>query len=199
MGLWANAADPVGDVGHVFGHPTDAELLEAAQFRDLQVGVCHLALLVQENINFAVAFEAGDWINGYTFHLLTFLSGRGAWFTVTCCSHPTQLAVGHCEAIECSRWVWYPFFDNAIDLFGVFRVDDRGQRRHHAGAEIGNSFVWPVAADTGRSDRRAERTAAGPGSDAKAQQTLVQQALLRIGDDLPGSFEFLDLLFFTGA
>ena len=37
-----------------------AEHLEAAQFGHLQVGAFHVALVIEEDVNLAVAFEAGD-------------------------------------------------------------------------------------------------------------------------------------------
>jgi hypothetical protein len=61
--LRANTADSVGQVGHIFSLTADAKLLEPPQFGDLQIGVGDISFLVQENVNLAVAFESGDWIN----------------------------------------------------------------------------------------------------------------------------------------
>ncbi len=63
VGGRANPADAAGDLRHVLRGPAQAEDLEAAQFRDLQVSAFHLALVIQENINFAVAFQPGNRVN----------------------------------------------------------------------------------------------------------------------------------------
>ena len=63
----ADAADAVGDARHFFGGAAHAELLEAAQFRNLEIGVGDIALLVQEDLDLAVPFQAGDGIDGDSF------------------------------------------------------------------------------------------------------------------------------------
>ena len=68
MGLGADAADAGGQVRHVFGRPAHAELLETAQLRNLQVGVGHVALVVEEDLDLAVAFQPGDRVDGNAFH-----------------------------------------------------------------------------------------------------------------------------------
>ena len=49
------------------GRP-DAELLEAAELRDLQVGVGDVPLLVEEDVDLPVAFETGDGIDRNPLH-----------------------------------------------------------------------------------------------------------------------------------
>jgi hypothetical protein len=44
MGFGAHATDTAGQIGHLLGRPAHAELLEPAQFRDLQIGVGHVSL-----------------------------------------------------------------------------------------------------------------------------------------------------------
>ncbi len=68
VGLWADAADTVGDAGHLLGGTAHAELLEAPQFGDLEVGVGHIALFVQEDLDLAVAFQTCDGIDCDSFH-----------------------------------------------------------------------------------------------------------------------------------
>ena len=68
VGLGADAANAGRQVGHVLGRPAHAELLEAAQLRDLQVGVGHVALVVEEDVDLAVAFQPRDGVDGDTFH-----------------------------------------------------------------------------------------------------------------------------------
>ncbi len=63
MRLGADAADAVGQQGHLFNRPPNAEAFEAAQFGDLEVGVGNVAFLVQEDFDLAVTFEAGDGVN----------------------------------------------------------------------------------------------------------------------------------------
>ena len=59
----AHAADAAGDLRHLLGRSAVAEDLEAAQLRDLQIRVLHVALVVEEDVNLAVPFEAGDGVN----------------------------------------------------------------------------------------------------------------------------------------
>jgi len=59
----ADPADTAGELGHVFGLPALAELLEPAQLRDLQVGVLDLALVVEENLNLPVPLQPRDRVN----------------------------------------------------------------------------------------------------------------------------------------
>lgn len=66
--LGADAADAVGDARHLFGRAADAELLEAAQFGDLEVGIGHVARFVEEDLDFAVPFQPGDGVDGNAGH-----------------------------------------------------------------------------------------------------------------------------------
>ena len=75
MGLGADAADAGRQVRHVLGRSADAELLEAAQLGDLQVGVGHIACVVQEDVDLAVTFKPRDGVDGNTFHGETLLRG----------------------------------------------------------------------------------------------------------------------------
>ena len=58
-----HAADPLGDAGHLLGGPPDAEALESPQLRHLEVRIRNLALVVEEDLDLSVTFEAGDWID----------------------------------------------------------------------------------------------------------------------------------------
>ena len=60
----ADAADAAGDLRHVLGGTAEAEDLEAAQFGHLEVGAFDVALVVEEDVNLAVALEAGDGVDG---------------------------------------------------------------------------------------------------------------------------------------
>jgi hypothetical protein len=46
----AYSTDSAGKLRHVLGFPANAELLEPAQFRHLQIGVLDLALVIEENL-----------------------------------------------------------------------------------------------------------------------------------------------------
>ena len=77
MRLRADAADAVGEQRHLFHRAADAEPLEAAQLGDLEVGVGHVALVVQEDLDLAVAFQAGDGIDRDSLcHVTPSLSSR---------------------------------------------------------------------------------------------------------------------------
>ena len=64
MGGRADAADAAGDLRHVLRRAAEAEHLEAAQLGDLQVGALDVALVIEEDVDLAVAFEAGDRVDG---------------------------------------------------------------------------------------------------------------------------------------
>ena len=72
VGDGADAADAGGDDGEVFGAAAFAEAFEAAEFGDLEVGVVDVAGVVEEEGDFAVAFEAGDGVDDDFFHCCTF-------------------------------------------------------------------------------------------------------------------------------
>ncbi len=59
----ANAADARGDGGHFEIHAAFAELFEAAEFVDVQVGVFDRAIIVQVDGDLGVAFDAGYGFN----------------------------------------------------------------------------------------------------------------------------------------
>jgi hypothetical protein len=59
----ANATDAAGDLGHLLNGPTDAKHLKPAQLRDLQISMFHVALAIEKNVDFAMAFEASNGID----------------------------------------------------------------------------------------------------------------------------------------
>jgi hypothetical protein len=83
MGLRADAADAVGQHRHFLHRAAHAEALEAAQFRHLQVGVGDVAGVVQEDLDLAVAFQAGQGIDADALHVGSFgavgMVGYGPW------------------------------------------------------------------------------------------------------------------------
>jgi hypothetical protein len=50
-----------------------AEALKAAQLGDLEIGILYLALVIQEDFDLPVAFQAGYRIYGDTFHTVILL------------------------------------------------------------------------------------------------------------------------------
>ena len=62
--LGADAADARRDARQLLDRTADAEPLEAAQLGDLEVDVGDLAGVVDEDLDLAVALEAGDGIDG---------------------------------------------------------------------------------------------------------------------------------------
>jgi hypothetical protein len=68
MGLGADAADTVGQQGHLFDRAANAESFEAAQFGNLKVGVGDIAFLIEEDLDLAVTFKAGDGIYRNSLH-----------------------------------------------------------------------------------------------------------------------------------
>ena len=56
----AHPADAAGDLRHVLGRAAPAEDLEAAQLGHLQVGALDVALVVEVDVDLAVALEPRD-------------------------------------------------------------------------------------------------------------------------------------------
>src|SRR5271157_5468145 len=67
MSLRAHTANAGCNSREFLDRPSDAELLEASQFRNLEVRVFDFSLVIEENIDLAVTFKAS---NGIYFDLL---------------------------------------------------------------------------------------------------------------------------------
>ena len=63
VGARADAADLGQDAGELLHRPADAEALEPAQLHHLQVGVGHVAVVVEEDLDDAVPLEPGDGVD----------------------------------------------------------------------------------------------------------------------------------------
>ena len=70
----ADAADARGDAGHLAVGPALAELLEAAELDDVELGVGHVAGVVHENADLGVALDAGHGINDNAFGMIIIIS-----------------------------------------------------------------------------------------------------------------------------
>jgi hypothetical protein len=70
----ANTTYAVGDAWHFFSGTTHRELFEAAQFRDLEIGVLNIPFLIEEDFDLAMAFKPRDGINCDSFHGAMLLS-----------------------------------------------------------------------------------------------------------------------------
>ena len=80
----AHAADAVGEQRHFFYRSPKTEALEAAQLRDLEIGICDVAFLIEEDLDLAVALKAGNRINRNSLrHLRPSLSSRPASLRAT--------------------------------------------------------------------------------------------------------------------
>ena len=67
--LRAHAADARRYARQLFDRPADAEALEAAQLRHLEVDVGDFAGVVDEDLDLAVTLEPGDRVDAYLFHV----------------------------------------------------------------------------------------------------------------------------------
>jgi hypothetical protein len=80
VGFRANAADTLSYLGHILGWAALAKLLEAPEFRNLEIGIGYTAILVEKDGNLAMTFKAGNGINRYLLHFILALlsneSGR---------------------------------------------------------------------------------------------------------------------------
>src|ERR1035438_3853182 len=77
MRCGADTADAAGDLRHVLRWACEGEYFEAAQFGDLQVGAFDVALVIEEDVDLAVAFETRDRVDGETAPAVL-VSGVGA-------------------------------------------------------------------------------------------------------------------------
>src|ERR1017187_7807255 len=60
----ADTADAAGDLRHVLRRAAEGEHLETAQLGHLEVGALDVALVIEKDVDLAVAFEAGDRVDG---------------------------------------------------------------------------------------------------------------------------------------
>ena len=70
---WAHPADPRCDYWHVLRAATLAEFVKATELRDLEVGVLHVPLVVEEDNDLAVSLKPSDRVDGYGLHFLILL------------------------------------------------------------------------------------------------------------------------------
>src|ERR1039458_1460790 len=60
----ADTTDAARDLRHILRRAAEGEHLEAAQFRDLQIGAFHIALVIEEDVDLTMALQACDRVNG---------------------------------------------------------------------------------------------------------------------------------------
>ncbi len=71
VSLRTNPANAVGYDRHLFGHPAHAELLESAQFGNLETDIINTPVVVDEYVDPAMPFQSSDRIYRYSrCHLL---------------------------------------------------------------------------------------------------------------------------------
>jgi hypothetical protein len=63
MRFRTNAANAIRNERHFFNGTADNESLKTAQFRDLEVRVCHIAFIVKKDLDLAMTFQACDGVN----------------------------------------------------------------------------------------------------------------------------------------
>ena len=116
MGLAAHAADPRRDPRHLLDRASDAECLEAAQLGNDEEAVRDLAIVVDEDVDLAVALESGDRIDQDLLHGSTSAN----------CGFPGRFVDGdspqrrssHREPVERSDGI-DDTVENAVDLLGI--------------------------------------------------------------------------------
>ena len=188
MGLRADAADPVGEGRHLLDRPTDAERLEPAQLRDLEIGPLDVALLVEEDLDLAVALESGDRVDRQARHrsapwVAAAIARRGRGRSDARGSGsdrpaPAQQRAGQAEAIELADRIGQAVED-AVDLRRLAGVDDRRERGQEPSPEVDDAVRRPVAADARRTGHRALRAAAVARRRAVAREALLEEAQAR--------------------
>ena len=142
----ADAADAVGQQGHFFHRAANAETLEAAQFRDLEVGIGDISFFIQEDLDLAVAFQPGDGVNCDPLHVppstpFVLRGFAGA-----------QQGASQVEPIELPGRI-HQAIQNLVNFFRLIAVDDRGEGGDQAGAIVHHTFGRTVAADALRAGR----------------------------------------------
>jgi hypothetical protein len=60
MGFRAYTTDTVGENGYFLHLSANTEALETAQFRDLEVGIGEITLVIEEYIDLAMTFQTSD-------------------------------------------------------------------------------------------------------------------------------------------
>ncbi len=71
MSLGADPANSSRDPGHLLDRAPHAELLEAPQFGDAEVGIGHVTVVVHEDVDPTVAFQPGYGVDLDRLHGLT--------------------------------------------------------------------------------------------------------------------------------
>ena len=66
--LGAHPADAIRQIGHILCRTPHAELLEPAQFGDLEVDVGNVTLVGEKDVDLPVAFQASDRVDRYALH-----------------------------------------------------------------------------------------------------------------------------------
>jgi hypothetical protein len=63
MRLGADSANAIRQKRHFLDRTPNHESFKAAQFRDLEIGICYIPVVIQEDFDLAVAFQTGNGIN----------------------------------------------------------------------------------------------------------------------------------------
>ncbi len=194
MGGGADTADAAGDLRHVLGRSAEAEHLEAAQLGHLQVGAFDVALVVEEDVDLAVAFEAGDGIDGER-RRPRLVGGVGAEVALVegCLGqrvHITlhwrgqihfaaQHALGEAVAVEGADRV-RDAAEHLVDVAFFLRRDVGAEGGHDLEALVAHARGGAEATGAGHVAGGALRLAAAAGRRPHADDALRQEAQLGV-------------------
>jgi hypothetical protein len=190
MGARSDAADTRDDTRHFLDGASLAELLEAAQFRYLEIGVYDFAFLIEEYFYLAVSFQSGNGVDTDFCHFISLSNSLHDNL-----SFSLQHGVGQAEPVESTRRV-----DDLLQQF-VYRfrgisLVNRSDGAQHFSALVNDSGGRSEAAAAGHIGLDATHTAAAAGGRAAADNALLKKAFLGVGDDFMRAIEVGDFLFF---
>ena len=172
----AHPADARDDPGQLLDGAADHEPLEAPQLGNLEVAVLDRAPVVEEDLDLPVPLEPGDGIDADSpAHGPNLLSQEGR-------REPEPVGQAHQVG---------DVVEDPLDLLRILAVDDRAEGRDDLGPLVLHVGQWTVAAAAGHAAVGAAHAAAAPRGRSGAGDPLLQQALLRLLDDLPGPVELL--------
>jgi hypothetical protein len=141
MSLRADTTDTVGEDWYFLYLSANAEALETAQFGDLEVGIGEISLIIEENFDFAMAFQPGDRVYRYSLHKytsgLTFPRGFAE----------VQQRTSQIEAIKLPGWIRDAFKDT-FNFSWIIATVERRERSRSPTAGCGPTAEHTLFKDT---------------------------------------------------
>ena len=164
MCAWSDAADPRNHARNfLYRHSLD-EFLESAQFGNLEVAVGYASVVCEKDVNFSVSFKPCYGINRNAFHS-TFLVMSDA---------------GIPNRLKAPKRIG-DLVDDPLHFSLFFGLDDRCYRGYCFGALIQDTGRRAVTAAAGNAGNLAAGIAAASRDRTHAQESLFQEAGVRIG------------------